>query len=510
MNRWSAGILASAMIGAILFSTPPLPAAPPPTTPEEQADLQTNKAAITESDFQRQLDQFEYSSRIEANPDIPVGQRLLVDYGGYVSYNYLSDDDPSQNTHILSDTTATAYALLNLDNAQEFFVRGQMDYRDYGIGDDFGGGIEGPGQHSAVQQAYYRFDLQRYLSAYRGVALQEDAAVELGRQTVVWANGLTLDQNIDGGVFDFTRGALKIEDVAGITVPETIDFDTSRPGFNDRTKRGFFGAILSMQIDRHQPFIYILSERDFNENEKLITLSGASAITTHFNYNGLYIGAGSTGSLTDHLIYGAEATMEGGNDLSNSYVVNHGAVVPVDQRHDDIAAFAADGRLNYLFADPHNSRASLEVIMASGDHDRVSTNDTFGGPKVGTTDQAFNGFGLLNTGLAFSPDISNVVITRLGFSTQPLNNVALFRKLEIGTDVFLYDKYLERAPIDEQSHSGRFLGFEPDVYANWQITSDLTFVMRYGCFFPGNDVGADVIGSNRTRQLFFTGVTLAF
>jgi hypothetical protein len=41
---------------------------------------------------------------------------------------------------------------------------------------------------------------------------------------------------------------------------------------------------------------------------------------------------------------------------------------------------------------------------------------------------------------------------------------------------------------------------------NWQITSDLTLAMRYGAFVPGDKITS----SDKVRQLFFTGVTLAF
>ena len=145
--------------------------------------------------------------------------------------------------------------------------------------------------------------------------------------------------------------------------------------------------------------------------------------------------------------------------------------------------------------------------MASGSHDRdSSTNNTFGGEKPGTPDLAFNGFGLINTGLAFAPDVSNMLITRLGVSTEPFNNFALFRKAEIGGDVFIYDKDWKDAPIDEPTKDGRLLGYEPDVYLNWQITSDLTLAMRYGIFQPSTKI----LSSQKARQLFYTGVTLAF
>ncbi|HUB26729.1 MAG TPA: hypothetical protein VL992_14990, partial [Tepidisphaeraceae bacterium] len=388
-------------------------------TPQVEA---ANQEEVAEANFQRQMDQFQYSSRIHVNPDIPPDQRLLLDYGGYITFDYLTVTDPINNTHVLRDTALVLYGRATLDNAQEVFVRGKINYNDYnpdngsGPPDDFGGGIEGAGQHTAVEEAYYKFDLQRFLGAYDGIITHDDAAAQLGRQTIIWGNGLVFNQDIDGGVMDISKGGFTLEGVAGVSVPDTIDFDTSRPGFDDRTTRGFFGALLSYQFDRHRPYAYFLSERDFNSSRPLVTMVGSNTITTDFDYNPDYIGIGSTGSFTDRLAYGFEGSLEVGSGLGNSYTLVDGVPTQADQKYQAIMASAGDFRLDYLFADPHNTRLSGEYIVASGDSDRTLTNTTFGGPKYGKTDLAFNGFGLLNTGLAFAPDVSNVMIERLGLS----------------------------------------------------------------------------------------------
>jgi len=47
---------------------------------------------------------------------------------------------------------------------------------------------------------------------------------------------------------------------------------------------------------------------------------------------------------------------------------------------------------------------------------------------------------------------------------------------------------------------------EPDIYLNWQITSDLALSVRYGAFFPGDAIEND----GKVRQFLYTGVTIAF
>jgi hypothetical protein len=506
MNATLIGAVGAAAVG--LMSVTAL-AQTPPGLPQETADITANKTDVAEANFQKSLDQFQNSSRVKANEDIPPSQRLLVDYGAYLTFDYLSVQDPTGNTHILREEDLVAYGLVNLDNVQSVFVRGRVSNRDYSTGDSFGGTIQGTGQHSALEQLYYHFDLQKYLGAYKNTAINDDASVNLGRQSIIWGNGLAFNEDIDGGVLDIIKGPFSVEGVAGQTVPDTIDFDTSRPGFNDRTQRGFFGVLVSAQVDRHKPFIYYLSQRDLNSDNPLIISTTEGTLTTNFDYNSNYLGAGSTGSLNDRLAYGFEADLEQGNTLSNSYIRTSSGIMPVTQKREDILAFAGDGRLDYVFPDPHNTRASTEVIFASGDHSRdTSTNTTFGGVKPGTKDLAYNGFGLLNTGLAFAPDVSNILIGRVGVSTQPFNAMPIFKKLELGADAFIYSKYLERAPIDEPTSDGPggYLGWEPDFFMNWQITSDLTLAMRYGVFEPSDRISTNT----KARQLLFTGVTFAF
>src|SRR5688572_2474550 len=116
--------------------------------------------------FERQLQQIQRDTRLRINPDIPADQRALLDYGGYFTFNFFAIDDIQQNTHILRQYDLVGYARLNLDNAHEFYLRARTSLRDFGNNDSF----DGEGDETiwpTVEQAYYRFDLARYLSAYK-------------------------------------------------------------------------------------------------------------------------------------------------------------------------------------------------------------------------------------------------------------------------------------------------------------------------------------------------------
>jgi hypothetical protein len=448
--------------------------------------------------FQRQLEQIQRDTRLRANPQVPAGQRALFDYGGYVGLNFFAIDDTEQKTHVLRQYDLVGFARLNIDNAHEFFFRARTSYRDFNEGQSF----DGQGDETiwpTVEQAYYRFDLARHLAAYKDTVINDNVVFQGGRQFVYWANGLVLGQTIDGGSLDLTYGKLGLQLLGGVTSHKTVDLDSSRPQFDDYTNRGFYGGMLTAQLAKHRPFVYALVQRDCNDADPLVV----GAITTRFEYDSYYIGAGSTGSFGDRLVYGLEVVYEGGNTLSNSF--DPGTFAPLTQTEDDIEAAAADFRLDYLLADPHRTRFSFETILATGDTDRLSSTNTFGGNRPDTSDRGFNAFGLLNTGLAFSPAVSNLASFRVGASTFPFSS-GVFKRLQVGSDLFLFGKFEKDAPIDETTTNEWLLGFEPDIYVNWQITSDITFALRYGVFFPG---GA-IVANDHPRNFFFAGLIFAF
>ena len=448
--------------------------------------------------FQRTLDQIQRQQRTLVNQDVPAGQRTLVDYGGYIALNFFAIDDISQNTHILRQYDLVGYARVNVDNVHELFIRGRASYLDFNAGDSFDG--EGDEWDNRLDQAFYRFDVSRYMSAYRGKDPEGTLAIQGGRQFVYWANGLVLAQTIDGGMIEASHGDLSLQVLAGRTAPFTIDVDSSRPDFDEDTRRAFYGAILTGQVGRHRPFIYGLIQRDHNRKDSL----QVGSIETRYGYDTWYLGAGANGSITDRLVYAVEAVYQGGEGLSNSFDPQTLSGVP--QTEDDIEAFALNARLDYLFPDLNRSRFSIEGILATGDDDRLHTSNTFGGNRPDSNDNAFNAWGLMNTGLAFVPSVSNLMSLRLGASTFPFGATGRGRHFQIGADVLVFGKLDPDAPIDEATTEDRFLGWEPDIFLNWQITSDITLALRYGVFFPGTAIVED----DHPRNFFFAGLTFAF
>src|SRR4051812_36583412 len=202
--------------------------------------------------YQRQLDQIQRDTSLLANPEVPAGQRLLFDYGGYFTASYLSVDDSNQDNHGLRQYDLVGYARLNLDDVQELYARGRLTWQDFNPGDSFNG--QGDQQFIArMDRLYYRFDLQKAIAAYQGRQVDYNVSFEGGRQLVYWANGLSLVQDLDAANVNLNYRFLDLQLLAGITPADTIDIDNSRPHYDTNTHRGFYGAMLSAQAGGPRP-----------------------------------------------------------------------------------------------------------------------------------------------------------------------------------------------------------------------------------------------------------------
>ncbi|MCS7033653.1 MAG: alginate export family protein [Phycisphaerae bacterium] len=478
------------------------------TTLAQPVDLPTEGAARRAQQdierFQRQLDEFRAASRIRINQEIPIGTRVFYDYGLFTSFNYLSLDDANLDNRGLRQVDLIGFARINLDGVHELFARGRGFYRDFNDGDAFDP-EEGDGWDGHLDRLYYKFDLGRYVSGRTGEIGPSGASIKIGRDLVYWGTGLTLAQDLDAIVLDAFYEPLAVQLVAGRTPSDTVDIDSSRNNFDDHTIRCFYGALASMRVGTHRPYVFALIQRDANTDISAIVIQdGAQPIITRYDYNSYYLGIGSTGALTDRIAYGIEAVYEGGTTLSNSFDTASGAQIP--QTEDDIEAYALNVQLDYLMGDRRNTRLSTEFIYASGDEDRISSTNTFAGNAPGTRDEGFNAFGLLNTGTAFSPSVSNLICIRAGASTFPFPDHKFLRRMQVGIELFGFFKADSEGGSDEPTLDRSYLGFEPDLYVNWQITSDISLALRYGVFFPGSAIQAD----EEHRQFFFAGLTFAF
>ena len=194
--------------------------------------------------FERNLDRIRRETQFSVNEDVPIDQRTLIDFGGYVTFNFFAVDDFDQNTHILRQTTGNIYGRMNIDGVHQVFARVRSTYNDFNSGDDFDGAGD-DWVEPTLERGIYRFDLARALAAYDNRDIPWNLTFEGGRNLVQWANGLVLSTELDGAVIEFSMDQVSLEVVAGRTRDSIIDIDSSRPDFKGDTHRNFFGGKLN-------------------------------------------------------------------------------------------------------------------------------------------------------------------------------------------------------------------------------------------------------------------------
>ncbi len=430
--------------------------------------------------------------RLRSQFDTQMGAvgRTSFDWGGWYSFHGFLFDDGQNSSRTLRRHDLRLWGRLVLENgAHEFYARGRTSLLDFNSGDSYDGNdddVEGPN----LERGYYRFDLARALRAYEERDIGYNLVATVGRDLVQFGTGLTLASPLDHVSLRGTWGGLELTGLAGRTVGSMEDFDFSRTA--TRTKRDFFGGELTYHgFERHGPFAYALWQRDRNSERSRQRAQG-------FDYDSFYAGLGSRGELIEHLRYSAELVYETGYGFSSG-----------ESRHrNDIEAWGFDAQLEYLSPGRGKARASIEYLFGSGDADRSgSPTSTVGGNDGDFKDEGFIGFGYRDTGLSFAPRYSNLHMWRMGASLYPWPHRDALRRMELGTDWYLFYKHHRAGAVSDPTADRRsgYLGWEMDYFANWRVTVDLAWTARFGVFFPG-----DAFSDRGTRTFLLLGMTWSF
>lgn len=432
--------------------------------------------------------------RARHNQELPADQKFDLDWGGWYSFYLFLWDDGIESSRTYRRNDLRVWSSLSLDEgAHQFYARGAFQYHDFNSGDSYDGDDNdwwGPN----LDRGFYQFDLRRAAKAYAHEKLDWNLNFKIGRDFAEFGTGYALSQPLDHILLRGEFGDWQIEGLAGTTIRSSDDIDTTRPNATN-SERNFWGVQVKYQgFERHEPFAYFLYNEDQHKETPPLPLH-------NFDYDTFYVGLGSTGELVQNLRYSTEWVYEGGH----SYWDRQSFLE--DQRRDAVEAWAFDVALEYLCQKPMKPRIIGEYMFASGDSDRYgSPTNTIGGNRKGQ-DHSFSGFGYRDTGLSFGPRLSNVHVWRLGGSFLPFEKTKGLEKLELGTDWFLYAKNRRNGAVSDPTANERsgYLGWEMDYYANWRITSDLSWTTRFGTFFPG-----DAFSDRTTRTFFLVGVTWSF
>ena len=448
-------------------------------------------AAAQQADGPR--DVYNEQLRVALDEQLPEAREMGFDAGGWFNFAFFNyDDGPGSTERTLRHFQVRGWARMNLQGVHQAFFRGLLNYEDWNSGDNPSNN-RGDDYDELVERAWYQFDLGKLHRVRTGERLPIDFRVRVGRDFTTVGTALVMSMPIDKIQFEVETANWDFMTFLGQSIRNSRNLDTS-DNVAGRDERCFWAAQVTYKgFDEHRPFGYVLVNEDQIETRQ--------SVSQWFGYNSVYLGGGSTGTLIlPRLRYVLEAVSEWGRNYGNGATASR----------DSIKAYALDAQLEYLSQAPMRPRFTLEYLLASGDNDRFSSSTaTVGGNTRGSTDGAFNAFGFRDTGIAFGPSISNLHMYALGAGFRPLEKIDLFKRMELGTRVFLFHKAAGEGPISDGSavNDAAYLGWEWDIYCDWRITSDLAWTVRYGVFQPG---AAFKGGEADTRHFLYTGMLLSF
>jgi hypothetical protein len=466
------------------------------------------------NNIQRQLNSEDAQYRQDYFKETPISERMLLDAGGTFRYAYNMIQNSRSQSQYLTTPDVRLFLRAELDGGIRFFGRLRFLDNEW---DTNGSRYLAPdakerGWQNPIGEIYWgEFDLGGFTHASETERADFNLVVKGGRNYIIWGQGLVLSNYMYAVKTELTLGDLGIEGMFAQTAgQDTVDWDTSRPGFDTDTSRIYSG----MKIDwkgfaAHKPYVFALWQTDQNGGQENNLGTSGNPIPTTFNYNSGYVGAGSTGSLGADLVYRGEFAYEFGSTLTDPLDPTSPSLSQ-PQQETEISAAAGFAGLTYLLRDEGDTRLDLSVLAGSGDKHRLDSGTTFGGIAPGYVDHSFNSLGYINTGFTLAPDPANLLCPSAGFSTNLLPSVSWARDLRLGMTGYLFTKIDNEAPINILTRPGgsNLVGGEIDTTLDWRILSDINFNIRYGIFMPNSSVFYEDQGA--IRQFFYVGVTYAF
>ena len=424
----------------------------------------------------------------------PTARKATVDWGGWLTAQFLSFDDGVKSSRTQRRTQLRLWTSLADDKGiHTGYARMRLGFVDWNSGDSYTG-RDDDWQGPNLERDWYRLDAAKALGEYGGVKLPSDLTIGLtiGREFVTFGTGLALALPLDAVLVRAGNRRVSVTGLIGRTISSYSNIDRS-PAVEDGMERTFFGAeVRYLGLDRHEPFAYFFYQNDMTGERLFDPLQ-------EYDYDTRYFGIGSRGEIAAGLQYQCEVVYERGTSYGDRQFLHR----------DRVSAVAADAELAYTLGQSEAlPKFAAEYLFASGDADRLgSPTDAVGGNRNNRDDHGFVGFGFRDTGLSFAGTPTNLHMGRVGFSLYPLRQTKRFRRLLVGTDWFLLYKNRSSAAASDPTADkpSAYLGWEMDYFADWRVASDLSVTARLGLFFPG-----DAYSDRTTRTFFFTGLVWSF
>jgi hypothetical protein len=189
----------------------------------------------------------------------------------------------------------------------------------------------------------------------------------------------------------------------------------------------------------------------------------------------VYLGTGLSGPIVSSLYYESFLYFETGSTLS--YIEDSASGTGSSWQNKPIVAFLGGFGVRYYMEKFLGSRLGLRGLFASGDAD----NQTFlEGNTVGSS-TLFAPISRKDTGLAFNPQLGNLLLVEASYSLKPAEILQAILKIQ----TFLRPSAgaISETGLDSAS-AARYLGTQIEGSANFRPLSDLGLALTLGACFP--------------------------
>ncbi len=350
----------------------------------------------------------------------------------------------------------------------------------------------------AVQGSYtfsldvpYLFDVDSLVLDWR---MLPSLRAALGRFIFSDFTGHVLNHKLDGALFtlDFPFAVVTVgAGFSGFVFKPASQIIMSRSDDADQDDSDVYFAaqriiekldILFPELFARQDLtLSLVMQQDLRDSGSLIG-SGETAefVTDHYGgrLSTQYVGLGLSGPISSSFYYDAFFYMGLGETLS--YAEDSGSLTGYSYRYDPIRAFLAGIGIRCYNEGFHSSRAELRFIFSSGDED----NTTFLEGNTAGDSNLFVPISKETLGLAFEPQLGNLIVINANYSLKPVSNLQLMgRVLSFlrPTTGAIYAGGIDR------SSDGLYLGTEIDAIANFRPFPDLGGAASLGLFIPNGD-----------------------
>ncbi len=403
--------------------------------------------------------------------------RLLMEYGGWLNYQFIDYDNYDNDAASLDGLNHVHSADLrfwlkatlmpketSLSETEHSLYLRFKDYYAEKRGANPGEAFDHDGPHLDYAYVTSVMNLFRF---------------EVGRRYFNMGKGIAYSSVHDGMQLNYLKPGWNVGLLASHTLPHEDNVDTSVPGYDKNSDRYFYGlGVGYAKIKNRQLYGYLLVQRD-ESNQRPENSS------QHFDYQSEYLGLGINGKVTPSLKYWVEVIKQTGTSR-----------VFGSNEKKNIEAWAMDAEVNYRPNILFNPRFSFEYAFGSGDADRVNVTDTEFGNTSGD-DENFQYFGYLSTGFALAPRLSNLHMIRCSVEINPFEKSKRFKELLVGVDYYEFYKHRKAGGISdlEASVSAPHIGSEIDFFLEWPLLSDCDLNVQFGHFMPADAYDASANSS---------------